>query len=58
MFDWLDLFHQSGFEVLEQDPFVTLKSDYIRPERFVEPFRSKPIKDLAVLGVRMVARCK
>lgn len=58
MSDWLDLFHRQGFAILEVEPTVLLDQRAVRPERFVEPFRSKPIDDLAVLGFRIVAQCR
>jgi SAM-dependent methyltransferase len=55
--DWLDLFQRYGFAILEIERTVLLDQCAVRPERFVEPFRSKPIDDLAVLGFRIVAQC-
>ncbi len=55
--DWLQLFSQAGFTLLAVEPIVLLDPSAIHPERFVEPFKSKPIADLAVLGVRLSARC-
>jgi SAM-dependent methyltransferase len=54
--DWLELFHDAGFEILEQEPVAYLDTESIRPERFVEPFRTKSLEDLAVLDFRIVAR--
>ena len=55
--DWVQLFENAGFALLEVEPIVLFAPAAIQRERFVEPFRSKSLEDLSVLGVRLVARC-
>ena len=54
--DYCALFEQQGLEVLEVEPLELLDVKAIDRTRFVEPFRSKPLDDLAVLVARITAR--
>jgi SAM-dependent methyltransferase len=56
--DWKDIFDRQGFETLEVEPVLMLRREYVRRERFAEPFRSKSDEDLAVLAFRIVARTR
>ena len=53
--DWRELFERYGLHVLEVEPNLVYDPARIERERFVEPFRSKSLEDLAVLGFRIVA---
>ena len=54
--DWQALFEDRGFEVLEVETVLAVDPALVQRERFVEPFRSRPLDDLAVLSFRIVAR--
>ncbi len=56
--DWTDLFGEQGFEILEVDPVLKFRHEFVRRERFSEPFRSKSDEDLSVLAFRIVARTR
>lgn len=54
--DWLAVFRDAGFIVEAAEPVVLLDAARVRPERFAEPFRGKPVDELRVLSLRVVAR--
>ncbi len=54
--EWKEIFHQAGFELLKTEPLELLAEQSLRRERFVEPFRSMPTDELAVLVGRIIAR--
>lgn len=54
--DYKAAFSQAGLELLKVEPLELLSHTEIRRETFVEPYRSKPLDDLAVLVARVTAR--
>ncbi len=55
--DWLELFNNRHLTILEVEKTVLIDQIAIKPERFIEPFSSKSLEDLSVLGFRIVAKC-
>lgn len=54
--DWVDLFKNNDFEILEVEPFCVLSEDAVRRGELVSPFDQKAINDLSVVVVRITAR--
>jgi SAM-dependent methyltransferase len=54
--DWLAVFRGAGFSVETAEPVVLLEEALVRPDRFAEPFRGRPVEELRVLSLRVVAR--
>jgi len=54
--DWLAVFRRAGFTVEAAEPVVRVHEARVRPERFAEPFRGRPVEELSVLSLRLVAR--
>ena len=54
--DWLALFSGAGFAVESAETLIVLDESRVRPERFTQAFRSRPIEDLRSLTVRIAAR--
>lgn len=54
--DFVPLFERHGFEAMAVSPFETIPVDAAMRERFVEPFRSRPLEVLGVIGVQLVVR--
>ncbi len=54
--DWLAVFRDAGFTVEAAEPVVLLEEARVRPGRFAEPFRDRPVEELRVLSLRVVAR--
>lgn len=53
---WVELFRTNGFAPLLVEDLVVFDTAAIDRDSFAEPFRSKQLDDLAVLGFRIVAR--
>jgi len=53
---WLAVFREAGFSVEAAEPVVVLEEACVRPERLAEPFRGRPVEELRVLSLRIVAR--
>lgn len=54
--DWLAVFRGAGFVVEAAEPVVLLPEASVRPDRLAEPFRGRPVEELRVLSLRVVAR--
>jgi hypothetical protein len=54
--DWLAVFRGAGFSVESAEAVVLLRETGVRPDRFAEPFRGRPVEELSVLSLRIVAR--
>jgi ubiquinone/menaquinone biosynthesis C-methylase UbiE len=56
--DFVDLFNESGFEILEITPTATFDPKHININLLDKKFANKTLDDLSVTMVRIVARCK
>jgi SAM-dependent methyltransferase len=54
--DWLSVFRGAGLAVEAAEPVVLLDAARVAPERFAPPFRGRPVEELSVLSLRVVAR--
>jgi len=56
--DFVDLFRESGFEILEITPTATFDPKHIQVNQLDKKFATKTLEDLSVTMVRIVARCR
>ena len=54
--DWLAVLRGAGFSIELAEPLVLLDEALVRPGRLAERFRAKPVDELRVLSIRVVAR--
>jgi len=54
--DVVELMTRHGLEIVEDVALIVYDEELIRRERFIEPYRSKELSDLAVLGSLLVTR--
>jgi SAM-dependent methyltransferase len=54
--EWIAVFRSEGFVVETVEPVILMKEELVLPDRFAEPFRSRPVEELRVLTMRVIAR--